>query len=86
MADADHANLFTQLTNELYTKAATDLQSKLVGDQKLIQKSISNKVISQVYDQGVSAETDKVTLTLKTESRVTFYSESQLKQVFKSRR
>ncbi|KKP69281.1 hypothetical protein A2X44_02735 [candidate division CPR3 bacterium GWF2_35_18] len=83
VADADHANLFTQLTNELYTKAATDLQSKLVGDQKLIQKSISNKVISQVYDQGVSAETDKVTLTLKTESRVTFYSESQLKQVVK---
>lgn len=83
VAQADHTNLFNELNSELIAKAEDDLSSKLVGDQKMIKKTISHKVISQVYDKGVNEQTDKVSLTLKIESRATFYSESQLKQVVK---
>lgn len=78
---ADITNVLNQLSAELETKAENDLRSKLVGDQKMINKTIVHTVLSQTYDKNVGDEADEVKLSLKIESRVTFYSESQIKQI-----
>lgn len=81
VTQADLTNLAAQLTAELKNKAETDLQSKLVGDQKIIKSTIVFKELSQVYDKDVDVQADKVTLTMTSESRVTSYSESELIQL-----
>ncbi len=84
VAQSDQSNLFDQLKSELEQKAKKDFESKLVGDQKLVEKTMTFNVLSQTFDQNIDSETETLGLSLKLESRVIYYSDSQLKLLGKS--
>lgn len=73
-----------QLSSKLFTKSKDDLKSRLMGDQKLIEAAIVNRVESSQFSHQANEEADNFTVSLKTRSIVTVYSESQLKEVLSS--
>ena len=81
VAQADLTNLHAILVSDLYKKGKADLENTITEDQRLVDKTISHQILSEIYDKVVGDEAKKVALNLKTESKATVYSDSQLKQI-----
>ncbi len=70
-----------ELKAELFAKGEEALTEKVGGDEKIAKDTIDNATAFAKFSHDVGAETDKITLTMRTVSQATVYQEKQLKAV-----
>lgn len=81
ISQEDQNNARSQLSNKLFAKGKQDLETKLLGDQKLLENAIKNTILSTQSSHNIGEEVSDFEITIKTESRAIIYSESHLKNL-----
>lgn len=70
-----------ELKAKLLAQGKEDLQSKVLGDQKLLEEVITGNVLGTNFSHEIGDEVGSFEVALKTQSTATVYSESQLKEL-----
>lgn len=70
-----------ELRNKLLAQGKEDLQSKVLGDQKLLGEVVAGDVLGTNFSHEIGDEVGSFELALKTQSTATVYSESKLKDL-----
>ncbi|MFH1566088.1 MAG: hypothetical protein ABIB98_02730 [bacterium] len=84
VSEKDKEALLQVLEERLKTEVSTDLELKLVGQQKLAESSISFETFDTVFDKNVGDEADKLNLTLQVKAYSLAYYQNDLETVVKS--
>ncbi len=76
VSSKDQDQLFKDLQNELKEKAKSDLQSKLVEAEKIVEGSETYEIINKEFSNEVDQETKELGLNLQIKVNVLTYQES----------
>lgn len=79
----DQQKLLTSLTDELKSKAKTDLEAKIPPSEKLLTESMKDNIVEKVFDKDVGDESDNLSLKLKVEFSALSYKADDLNNFFK---
>lgn len=83
VSEDDQEALLADLKASLETDAKEKLISQLSLEVKLVEESITNKVISSNYSHEVGEETDNLELSLKLQAKALVYTEEELQTLVK---
>ncbi len=81
VSEEDLTKAEDELKAKLLAQAQGDLQSKVLGDQKLLEEVVTGNVLGTNFNHEIGDEIGSFELALKTQSTATVYSESQLKEL-----
>lgn len=81
----DLARSKKQLSGKLFAQGKIDLESKLLGDQKLVLELLENQIIEEVASAVLGEQVDKFSLKTTTQSLGLTYSESELREIILSK-
>lgn len=81
ISEEDQEQAKEQLTDQLSAQGQQGLTSKLLGDQKLLDSVVRGEVLGATFSHTVGDETNHFSLTLRTKTQATVYSESQVKKL-----
>lgn len=81
VSEEDQETLLADLKANLETEAKEKLLGKLTPEVKLVEESISSKVVSSNYSHEVDEETDNLELSLKLQAKALVYTEQELQEL-----
>lgn len=81
VSEEDQEALLADLKAGLETDAKEKLLAQLSPEVKLVEDSITSKVISSNYSHEVEEETDSLELSLKLQSKALVYTEKELQEL-----
>jgi len=84
VSEKDKEALKQTLEEKLKLSAKTDLELKLVGEQKIAENSIGFEIFDEVFDKNVDDEADKLNLSLQGRTYTLAYYQNDLEQIVKS--
>lgn len=79
VSEQDQKKAKEELSVRLFAKAKGDLKTRLKSDQKLVEGSIKDQVLTSAYEGKIGEEHSDFNLTLKTETKGLIVSDSMLK-------
>ncbi|MGB9706797.1 MAG: baseplate J/gp47 family protein [Microgenomates group bacterium] len=77
----DQEKLVEELTKELNSKAILELQTKVAQGKKLIDQSITSKVVEKTFDKDVDEEANEVGLKLRLKFTALGFSEEEFQKL-----
>jgi len=77
----DKTKSTASLSADLFAKGMLDLESKLLGDEVLIEDSVRHKITTVNYSRDLGAQAPSVSLSLVTQSQGLSYSQSSLRKL-----
>ncbi len=77
----DQKRLLAKLSSQLRSKAKDELQTKLTGDSKILEESLSEQIIKSSYSKDVNDQSSEFSLNLSARYKGTAYKESDLKAI-----
>lgn len=83
VSTSDQQNLEQSLSNQLYQRGQTDLQSK-VGNYSLISQSIKNIVVNATFDNQVGTQAQVLNLSEQTKTEGEAYNPNDFMSVLKA--
>lgn len=72
------------LSKKLFDQGISDLNSKLIGDQKVLEKTITQEISASSFDKQLGSEVASITANVTTTTQAYVYSDSQLKDLVSS--
>ncbi len=81
VAEEDQEGLLADLKAALEDDARGKLLTQLSPEARLVEESISSKVVSSRYSHEVGEETDNLELTLKLHAKALVYTEKELQEL-----
>jgi len=78
VSEDDQEALLADLKASLENNAKEELLGKLTPEVKLVEESITSKVVSSNYSHEVDEETDNLELSLKLQAKALVYTEQEL--------
>jgi len=85
VAKKDQEKVLAELTDELKNKALGNLSDRVVAGEKLVEESLSSKVVDKKYDKNVDEEGDELTLRLKIKFSALAYDEEEFKKLIEEK-
>jgi hypothetical protein len=79
VSEKDQEDLLSALTEELEQKATDELNQKLSPDTKLLEESLTDKVVEKGYSKKTGEESDELSLSLKSKFSALTYKEEDFK-------
>jgi len=77
VSEDDQDKLLAELEGELKNKAVGELSTKVPGGKRLLEESLSTKVVEKSFNKKAGEETNEVKLSLKLEATALSYSEEE---------
>lgn len=84
VSEEDRENLSFALTEELQQKAIQELGQKLSPESKLLEESLSDKVVKKDFSQDVDAEANKLSLALELKFSALTYDEEEFRNLIEN--
>ena len=84
VSEEDQENIFSALTEELQQKAIQELGQKLSPESKLLEESLSDKVVKKDFSQDVDAEANELSLALELKFSALTYDEEEFRNLIEN--
>lgn len=81
MTADDQKKLLANLSADLRKKAKDDLQSKLTGDMKILEESLSEQITKKTYSKEVNDQALEFSLSVTAKYKGTAYNEGDLRAI-----
>lgn len=85
VAKKDQEKVLSELIDELNSKALGDLSDKVAAGEKLVEESLSSKVVDKKYNKNVDEEADEVNLKLKIKFSALSFNQGELKKLIEEK-
>lgn len=81
VSEEDRENLSSALAEELQQKAIQELNQKLLSESKLLEESLSDKVVKKDFSQDTGVEANELSLALQLKFSALTYKEEEFRNL-----